>query len=313
MEARLLPVNTLLGLCQVGGLDRSPLADAGFRVEALEVPVGVPGDRVVVDVVLSHAEGGLLLACESKSGANIEPEQAKRYATLDPVALVLAASVDVKKRELPEVAVLYACLEEHAERIVFGLDKAGVNAPVLAVGRHTVRLLNPEAAPTLLADVFAGEALVRRYPVPRIVPCDHESDPEIVCPQVEAVLIAHLSRRTQQIDTRVLAHETLTSLAIYGDAARNLFVRKVEECVRGFAARHPQTYEYARAGSTRQALVRLLQTPEDNDPRGRTQAYQAFARPRHTRPVRQPQTGPDLLDLLGELGRPEDDTEEGAT
>ncbi len=52
MDARLKPVNALLGLCIPGDLNPSVLYDAGFRVAGLENPVLTPDGRVVIDVLL---------------------------------------------------------------------------------------------------------------------------------------------------------------------------------------------------------------------------------------------------------------------
>ncbi len=72
MDARLKPVNALLGLCIPGDLNPSVLYDAGFRVAGLEIPVLTPDGRVVIDVLLVHPERSHLVVCESKSGANVD-------------------------------------------------------------------------------------------------------------------------------------------------------------------------------------------------------------------------------------------------
>jgi hypothetical protein len=52
VESRLVPVNAILDLALADGLNPAPLADAGWAVAALEVPVRVNGETVVCDVVL---------------------------------------------------------------------------------------------------------------------------------------------------------------------------------------------------------------------------------------------------------------------
>jgi hypothetical protein len=51
VESRLVPVNAFLDLALADGLNPAPLADAGWAVAALEVPVRVSGETVVCDVV----------------------------------------------------------------------------------------------------------------------------------------------------------------------------------------------------------------------------------------------------------------------
>lgn len=295
----------------------SPLADAGFRVAGMEVPVGIGAEKVVVDVVLLHEGSALFVACEAKSGRNVEERQARKYTTLDPVALTQATSVDLAGRTRPRVAALYVCLGENVSRIQQGLTAAGMQVPVLAIDPTSAMLRNREVGPGELAVAFPDSHVDLPFGVPRIVPCDDQSTEEMVRPQVEAVLVAHLSRRSEQVATAVLANETLTHLPIYGKAARQRFQRTVDDSARAIAAAHPATYEFTGSTGTREAQVRFLSTPEDNDPRGRTQAYQALARTGHTRRRRPAWTDPDQLDLLAEIDgtddQPEDESEEAAT
>jgi hypothetical protein len=300
VEPRLRPINAVLGLVTLGEVNPPVLAHAGFRIAALEVPVGVGDARVVIDVLLAQDRIGLLLACEAKSGANVDEEQAAKYAVLDPQAVVLAGSVDLPDGVRPSVAVLYVCQEQHADRILLGLSRAGVAFPVLAVEQNEVQLLNTAYAPESLAAVLGPGATPMPAGIPRVVPCDHDSPVSVVRTQVRAVLVAHLSRRTAQVAAEVVAAETLTLLPIYGQAARNRFSRTVGEALRLIAAAEPDAFEYHRATGNREALVRFLRTPEDHDPRGRTQAYQALARQRSTR-RRPAEQDPAQLDLLQEL------------
>lgn len=311
MERRLRPVNGLLGLCQRGELNGSPLADAGFRVVGFETRVGLAGDHLVADVVLLHEPSGLFLACESKSGANIEPEQARRYARIDPAGLVYATSTDLQGGRRPTASVLYACLAEHSDRIRRGLAAAQVQAPVLAVGLRHVELLDAHLGAAVLASAMSPARVELPFGLPRIVPCDDQSPKELVRPQLEAVLVQHLAQRDSQVATSVLAHETLRHLSLYGEAARKSFIRSVDDCSREIAAAQPASFTYvpgSRGSGAREPLVRFLRSPEDNDNRGRTQAYQALARRgqprRRSRPV-----DPDQPDLFEALGPPANDDE----
>ncbi len=62
-------------------------------------------------------------------------------------------------------------------------------------------------------------------------------------------------------------------------------------------------------GANRDELVRMLRTPEDNDPPGRTQAYQALARTGQIR-RRATTTDPNQLDLLEVLDQADDVSDE---
>jgi hypothetical protein len=305
VEQRLLPVNALIALCTPGDMNPSPLHAAGFRLAALEVPVGLEPDKVVVDAVLWHPEAGLLVAAEGKSGANVEPTQAAKYAALDAQNVVHASSVDVQGGSRPTVAVLYAVLEHNVARIRKGLAEAGVAAPVLGVTRDGVRLHDGHVAHPLLAQALGPDPVALPWGLPRIIPCDHESPVDVVLPQVKAVVVAHSSRSTPEASAATIAEETLPQLLKYGRGARQRFVKTVAECLRRIAAAHPDTYEFRAATANHEPLLRFLKTPEDNDNRGRTQAYQALARDGRRRRLVQPDPG--QLDLLRELGDADND------
>lgn len=308
MEARLRPVNALLALIMRGDLTPPVLADAGFRIAGLEIPVGLPGARVVVDVLLVHDATSHLLACEAKSGANVEDAQARRYAALDAQQVVQAGAVNLPSRIAPTVEAVFVCLADHTVRIRTGLDRAEVQAAVLAVGPGRVSLDNPDAAGEVLAAALVVPAKLPAG-VPRLIAFDQDSPVGVVRPAVRAVLVAHLSRRSFEASSATIAEETARFLATYGGTARGRFIRNVEEALREIATDEPNQFLYQRRTGNRGATVRFLRTPEDNDTRGRTQAYQALARPAHTphgpRFIDDPDQL-DLLDLLSELDHAED-------
>jgi hypothetical protein len=92
---------SILDLALADGLNPAPLADAGWAVAALEVPVRVGGETVVCDVVLFNPQAGHLLVVEAKSGANLEPEQGRKPIALTPELLVIAGGITVPKWSRP--------------------------------------------------------------------------------------------------------------------------------------------------------------------------------------------------------------------
>ena len=61
LEARLRPINSVLGLLTPHDLNPDALRGAGFGLQGLEVPILAGAGRVVVDVLLLHPETGLLV------------------------------------------------------------------------------------------------------------------------------------------------------------------------------------------------------------------------------------------------------------
>jgi hypothetical protein len=305
VEERLQPINALLGLTVGNGLDRAPFRDAGFRVAGLEIPVTTVRGSTVIDLVLFNAELSLLVACEAKSGRNVEDDQAEKYASLDATAVVQASQVTLTRRVRPRVIACYACKTQHLTTVRYGLNTLGLKFPVVAVGDRKIVFDCPEVQPEPLNEVFATSELPLGGPSPRLIAFDHESSVEVIEPYVKAQLVATLSHSRQQMTVRALAEQAAPHFALYGRKARNQLVKKASQAVRHIADTESTYFEYVAGGGNNDDVVRLLRTPEDNDPRGRTQAYQALARGRQMR-KRSPKVDPNQLDLLREVEQVDD-------
>jgi hypothetical protein len=303
VEERLLPVNALLGLLLPNDVNRPALADAGFQLVGLEVPVTVePGKSVVIDLLIFHAATNHLVQLESKAGANVEADQAAKYGQLKPQAVVQAAYVSLPGRIQPTSETVYLCLAQHLERVRLGLANLGLTFPIIAVSDSAARLDLAHAASVQLQAAFPGGEIVLSGRPPRMIQFDQDSSLDAVKPRVLAELVAAMSHRLPQLSLVSLAERATPHYALYGRAAQNQICRKVGEAARSIADDDPTSFQYVPRRGNRDGLVRILRTPEDNDARGRTQAYQAIGRPSRarSRAQRQP-ANPDQLDLLSEL------------
>ncbi|OWV12030.1 hypothetical protein B5D80_03775 [Micromonospora wenchangensis] len=313
MEARLQPVNAILGLVIAGDVNPPLLADAGFRVVGLEVPAVGPAGKAVIDVLLFHEATNHLVQCESKSGANIEEGQARAYAAMPAANAVQAAYVNLRHRTTPTIETLYLCLEEHAERIRLGLKTIDIAFPVLGVGYRRLELHDDEYASELLRAPLQG-GVTLKAPPPRLIAFDPESPAEAVERQVRPTMVAELSKRTSHISLTGLTERVAPHYGLYGHAAQNKLKSVVRAAVVKIAEATPDRFAFDPPANSRpEGLIRFLRTPEDHDPRGRTQAYQALARmgqatPRRRRAATNP--NPDQMDLLSELSTVDNDAED---
>ena len=142
-----MPTNAVLDLALADGLNPAPLAVAGWQVVCLEVPVLTELGTVVCDVVLFNAKIGHLLVVEAKSGANIEPDQARKLAAIDPQALIIAGGVTVPHAVRLRCEVLYACLARGMQRASpRGWQRLGSPLPVLAVDANAAHLVDQAMA-----------------------------------------------------------------------------------------------------------------------------------------------------------------------
>ena len=296
---RLRPANALIGLCTLGDLNPAPLHAAGFRVAGLEVPVRVGTATVVIDALLVHRESSHLVACESKSGANIGREQAGKYALLNAQDVRLAANVDLPTRTPPTVETLYLCLDQHDKRIRKGLALAGLRFPVLSVASASVSLLDRAHASQRLSEALPFGTYRLPAGVARYLHLDEQSADDELRSLARAQLATLQSRKLPGLSLPSLTEAAIPHFSLYGQAARGEMVRQFSRVVHAIAREESDTFLFQpQSATSSEARVQVLRTPEDNDPRGRTQAWQANGRERHT--SKKP-TDPDQMDLLREL------------
>ncbi|MGW6496846.1 hypothetical protein [Nonomuraea angiospora] len=307
VESRLIPINAVISLATPDGINPAVLADQGYRVAGLEVPVGKSGSSVVVDVVLANGDTGHVLAIESKCGGNVEDEQCARYAALDPVAVVRNAYIDLHRRVPPTLDVIYACLGPHVDRIRLGLETAGVTFPILAVHDDKI-LLEGSAIREPLRSIFRTPVKLAASPS-RHVPFDAESSVEIIEPYVQTALVAALAQSLTEISLAALTEQSIRHFALFSRPAQTALKRKVGEAARRIADRDASTFEYHGPPPNRDGWVTLLRTPEANDPRGRTQGYQALVRPGQSRRSRRRSVIIEgQMNLLEELDKADEGT-----
>jgi hypothetical protein len=309
VEDRLLPVNGLLGLVTPHDVNQALLLDHGYELEGLEVPVTGASGKVVIDVLLFNRERSVLLACEAKSGANVEGPQAAKYRTLDARDVVLAGNVTLSNPVQPTVIPVYACLCEHIARIRRGLNEVELACPIVGVCPDHILFDLPDGSPDVVRETFTIPLLSLVGPPPRLMEFDHETPADAITSAVRAQLVRALALRRQQVSVRWLAEEVAPHLTFYARAAQQKLVKTIGEAARMIAQSDASTFEYygPKPNDAGGGFVRLLKTPEDNDPRGRTQAYQALARSSQVRRKRTRQHDPDQLDLLQELAQADDE------
>ncbi|MFV2010623.1 MULTISPECIES: hypothetical protein [unclassified Micromonospora] len=301
MEARLLPINALLGLLTAGDITPPVLAQAGFRPAGLEIPASGDAGNAVIDALLFHEASNHLVQCEAKSGANIEVRQAFAYAAMGPESLVQAAGVTLTHRTPPTLETLYICLSKHASRISLSLESAGVSAPLLAVAHRRVDLHNREHASGLLTRAL-GEGVDLAGPPPSIIPFDPDSPVEVAEEYVLAALVAMLTHRAPAVTMTSLTERVAPYYSIYGQKAQTGLRRLVTQVARSVADREPAWFAFERRTATRsEDRIQFRKTPEDLHHRGRTTSYQSIGKV--TKGIKRPGRAEidGQLDLLQEL------------
>jgi hypothetical protein len=234
---------------------------------------------VTLDGVAHAPATNELLIVECKSGANIEEDQARKLAVLEPESVVRSAAITLSVEAKPTVEVFYLCLEGHTNRVVLGLSKVGWTGPVLELCLGYLRLVQGSMQASSLQGRFDDE-IELTGPPPGFVTVDSESPNEAFDTLVLTALIGCQAQRLDMISARALTERAIPHLAIFGKAAKGLLERKVSQAAGRIAEQYRDNYVFQPSSERREAAVRILKTPEDADPRGRTQGYQALARRR---------------------------------
>jgi len=199
------------------------------------------------------------------------------------------------------VETAYACLDQHASRIRQGLDNAGVQCALIQVADRSIQLDRPTHSESPLDAAWASGPIELAGPVVRLLPFDHDSDASAFGAVVRAQLVAELSQRRTRMTVRTLAELAVPYFAMFANSAQQQLINKVRVNARTIAEEEPATYRYwPRTENQREDTVEFLRTPEDRDPRGRTQAYQAMHGRRGRGIIASEQRQMDLLDLLAE-------------
>jgi hypothetical protein len=302
LEARLIPVNAVLDLALADGLNPAPLAAAGWRIVGLEIPTVTQAGTVVCDVVLFNESTGHILVAEAKSGANVETEQARKLAVIDPATLVVAGGITVPRPMPLRCEAMFVCLNRYRERVMKGVAAIGLPFPVLAVDVRAARLVNPDAASADLATAL-GQPIGLSHPVADVIRFDHQSPDEAFDQPVRAELVAEMARGRSAVTVRALAERVTWHFPLYGRRAQGQLVRKVAAAARRAAAQEPGRLRFEPATASTEARVVVLRSPEEFDRRGRTQGYQAVFAGRGRR--RPPPEIPGQADLFSELDEAE--------
>lgn len=309
-----MPLNALVAMCTVGDVYPAPFATAGYHLAGVEVPVPSGDGKVVVDAVLFRVDRNFILAGEGKAGANVEIDQAQRYRDLEADSVVLASSVTIHQPGDRRIQTVYVCLADHVERVLLGLGEAGLACPVLAVSGERIEHHGAPFDDQELAEAFAEPIPVPGLP-PRLIPVDDQSPDDAFDALVMPALVATLSHARDHVSVPALAEQALTHLPLFGKAARNRLIAKVDGAARRAADRDPATFEYLPRTATRDhGVVRFVRSPEDAARQGRTQVYQAIARAAGKPTRKRGEPGPDQMalfdDLIDELQRVDEGTDD---
>lgn len=306
MDPRLVPVNGLIALLRGEGGWPDLLRGQGFERHLLEVTLTTRAGDTRADAVIYRQAPDLVLVCECKSGTNIDEDQARRYAAATADGLRRTDAVPPLLRQSADVDVqpMFVGTEEHRAALERALRELAIDAPLLTVGSHRVRLSDSSGVNGLddFDEVHSGGLPPSRVSV------DHQSPDselrEVLLPQV----VAAMARDEDFLAIESVCAAVLPEWPILAPGPRGEFIKRAEGVVRGLAMSELRgrirLEPGPRGGRSR---IAVISTPASNRPQGRTQAWQAQQRRAAqglrggTRPAIEGQTSLDDLAAEGGL------------
>ena len=275
VDERLIPINGLIALLRGEGGWPALLREQGFRRHQLEVPVSTSLGDIRVDALMYRRSPDLVVACEGKSGRNIEDEQARRYMALDETWLQRAGAIPPELRRASPLAVcaLFMGREEHRADLEAALRALNIAAPLLTVGSERVRL----SATSGIKGLDDFDTQHQGGLPPARLPVDHQSPDQDLLELLVPQIVAAQARNDDIVPVESLSERILPEWPVLAHGARSAFVGRVGSLLQRLASgdmRGQFRYEGLAQPHTRGRIV-IEATPASRDPRGRTQAWQA--------------------------------------
>lgn len=185
-------LNAIIAMCRSDSKWPHYFYELAYGVKWIEYPFTCStGETLEPDlVIVSNTQNNCILF-ESKSGNNIEDDQAKRYKRIQPDDVVSKLYVDVIRGQKPSIDVTYLCFSESTHSIVSQLDTIPAKFPVLEITPDMMRLAaNNFSISKITNDLSKGIAIDRNKIPMGYIPFDEDSSNSEVAPWVIQTLVA---------------------------------------------------------------------------------------------------------------------------
>jgi hypothetical protein len=224
-------LNAIIAMCRSDSRWPHYFYDLGYGVKWLEYPFTCnTGENLVPDlVIVSNAQNNCILF-ESKSGSNIDNDQAERYKKVKPVDVVSKLFVDVVGGQEPSVDVSYLCFSEATCTIVAQLNALSVAFPVVEVAPNVLRLVaNQFTTPKLNNDLMRGIAIDRSKIPMGYLPFDEDSSDSEIAPLIVQTLVSFASQNKPHFTSEEVTRDIVGSLwEHFGAGLKKRLVNKVK-------------------------------------------------------------------------------------
>jgi hypothetical protein len=284
LEPRLVPLNAVIALLRGAGGWPKPFDGDGLDLRMLEVPVTTTEGLVTVDLLAYSAKLDLLVPMEVKGGANVDEDQARKYAAMKTIDVLRVATVQGAGAKSTGVEPMYVLLAEHLARARLGLAKADLDCPVLSVGNSSAELIASSQHRLSPCSVSLTS------PPPGVVPLDGESPTKRYVELALPEIIARATSGEGSFSLDSVLEKINPYWGVTHDNVRGAVKTRAREALRTAFREEFRDNFALDTTSSGHAIIHVLATPADNDPRGQAQGWQAMQRKAERALARRPRT-----------------------
>ncbi len=209
MHFELALLNLFIGMCRgTRGLPRD-LFELGYRAHWIELLFSNDDlEQVCPELIIASASCRNTILFEWKSGANTDADQLRRYSRVSSANLVDRAWIRPgQAAETHDITLVGQ--EEHADRLLIGVDTGGYHFPVVVADADGLRLIRNAFRRDELNRVFTPRLAVRWDQVTRsFVPVDMKSRLWEVAEVVIPHIVAHMQARVPHVTIERLCSDT---------------------------------------------------------------------------------------------------------
>ena len=220
----------MIAMCRADSKWPHYFYDLGYGVKWIEYPFTCQtGETLVPDLVISSNIQNNCILFESKSGNNIENDQAKRYQKVEQDDVISKLHVDIAKGQKPSIDITYLCFSESTHTIASQLSTLSAHFPILEMAPNVIRLAaNNFSLSKLNNDLTKGIAIDRNKIPMGYFPFEKDSSDSEVAPYVAQTLVAFARQNKPQFKGEEITRNIMTSLwEHFGGQKKKELVSKV--------------------------------------------------------------------------------------
>lgn len=234
-----LILRTLISLCKNDKKLPHVFYDLGYTQILIDKTVRLPDRRTVEpDLVISSRQQNHSIVWESKSGRNIDNNQAKRLAQITATAFTEQLMLNVKTDEGFVFDIAYACDGEQCQNIRVDLDRLSGEVavigkfPVVGFSENKVTKHSGEFNNSAIDGILSAGIGIDLSEIPvAYLPFDRDCSLSEIAPFVVRSIVSYVTSQEARFSSEQIAKESYGSGWEYiaSNRTKNEIVHKVEE------------------------------------------------------------------------------------